>query len=325
MMNCKPRNKCVIVTGANGFVGKALCRRLKKEGYGVIGTVRDREFLLPQGVTKAVTGDIEHFEGWRSLLEGVEAVFHLAARVHVLSETDKDPLDSFRRINVDGTQKLLRACVANGVQKFIFVSTVKVHGEGRPEAYREDDAYLPSEPYAMSKVEAEREVLTFGDQSDLETVIVRPPLIYGPHVKANFLKLIHLAHRRIPLPLGSVDNRRSLVFLDNLIDFLFHCYSNPNAAGKAFLVSDGDDISTARLYTAISNALGKKSCVFALPVPLLTLLGKLTGRTAILKRLCGNLTVDISKAKQVLDWHPPITFDQGIKKTVDWYLSHASD
>lgn len=277
---------------------------------------------MPRGVQKAVTGDIEHFDGWGPLLDGVEIVFHLAARVHVLNDTAKDPLSSFRQVNVEGTRKLLQACIDKSVRKFLFMSTVKVHGEGRLEAYREDDPFFPSEPYAISKAEAEEQIQVVADQSHLDTIVIRPPLVYGPRVKANFQKLIHLAYHRIPLPLGSVDNQRSLVFIDNLIDFLVYCFSHPKAVGRTFLVSDGENVSTARLFSKISDAMGKKVRILDAPPFFLTIIGKLTGRIASINRLCGSLTVDASKAEKILGWQPPMTLDQGIKATVDWYLQH---
>lgn len=320
LMKSKLHSPRVLVTGANGYIGQALCRRLVADGCQVIGTVRNSSNGVVQGIHKAVTGDIQSFENWGPLLDGVAGVFHLAAHVHVLNERAKDRLSDFRRTNVEGTRKLLRACAARGVRKFIHLSTAKVHGEGRPTPYCEADALLPQDPYAISKAEAEQQVRSVGARGDLETVVIRPPLVYGPNVKANFLKLIHMAHRRIPLPLASVDNRRSLVFLDNLVDFMVYCLSHPKAANHAFLISDGTDISTGGLYIKISEALGLKGRLFHVPPAILILLGQLTGKTAVVDRLCGSLTVDTTKAREMLGWQPPATIDRGIQETIDWYL-----
>lgn len=322
MIKDKLQSLRVLVTGASGYVGQALCRRLVADGCEVIGTVRNASNVVVQGVRKAITGDIQRFEKWDSLLDGVAGVFHLAARVHVFKDRAPNPLAEFRRINVEGTRKLLHASIAKGVGRFLYLSTVKVHGEGRSTAYREADALLPQDPYAISKAEAEQQVCSVGLRGDLETIVIRPPLVYGPNVKANFLKLIHLAHRRIPLPLTSVDNRRSLIFLDNLVDFLIHCLSHSKAGNNAFLISDGEDISTGRLYIKISAALGQEARLFNVPPAVLFLLGKLTGKAATVDRLCRDLTVDTSKVTEMLAWQPPATIDHGILKTIDWYLQH---
>jgi nucleoside-diphosphate-sugar epimerase len=314
----------VLVTGASGFVGRALCSRLTADGYEVIGTVRNPSSSVARGIQKAIIGDIQCFDKWANLLDGVTAVFHLAARVHELKDRAKDPLADFRRTNVEGTYKLLLASVAGGIRRFIYLSTAKVHGEGRETAYSEADALSPQDPYAISKAEAEQKVCSVGARGDLETIIIRPPMVYGPNVKANFLKLIYMARWHVPLPLASVDNRRSLVFIENIVDFMVHCLTHPKAANNAFLISDGNNISTGSLYLKISEALGTKGRLFHIPPTILIQLGRLTGKTATVDRLCGSLMVNSSKAREILCWQPPVTIDQGIQKTIDWYLRHEA-
>lgn len=319
-------NSRILVTGSQGFIGRALCRALAGRGYGVTGTVRgfgddpDR----PDGVDVHATGDLEAFADWRALLVDVDVVIHLAARVHIMGENSADALDTYRRANVAVTEKLLRASVSAGVRRFVFLSSVKAMGEGGPEVYTETSAAKPTDPYGISKLEAEQVVRSVGRETGIETVILRLPLVYGPGVRANFYRLMRLVDKGIPLPLAGVKNRRSMIYRENLVDALRVCLHHEKAAGETFLVSDGEDVSTPGLIRGISGAMGRKPCLLPFPPALLKMAGMLAGKRQEAERLLGSLSVDISKIRNSLDWVPPYTVQQGIARTVAWYLEAAS-
>ena len=261
----------VLVTGANGFVGTPTCARLLSAGVEVIAAVRRQPATLPPGVAPVIVGEIDETTMWEEAFRGVSAVVHLAARVHVAANVSRNSPDEFRRVNVEGTAHLARRAAASGVRRFVFVSSVKVHGEGRSSPYTEKDAAAPEDAYARSKWEAEQELRAIERETGLEVAIVRPPLVYGPGVRANFLKLMELLHKRAPLPFKSVRNRRSLVFVSNLADALATCLTHPAAAGQTFLVSDGDDRSTPDLIRQLGEAMHLP--VTLLPVPVAWLRG----------------------------------------------------
>ncbi|EOA04538.1 UDP-glucose 4-epimerase [Herbaspirillum frisingense GSF30] len=259
---------------------------------------------------------------WSSALEGMEAVVHCAARVHVMNETAGDPLSKFRRTNVEGTLALARQAQQAGVRRFIFISSIKVNGEetqpGRP--FTADDTPAPADPYGISKMEAEQALRELARNGTMEVVVIRPVLVYGPGVKANFLSMIRWLDKGIPLPLGGISsNRRSLVALDNLVDLICVCLSHPDAAGQVFLVSDGEDLSTTAMLRRISLALGKSPFLPSLPASWLMLAARMMGRPGIAQRLCGSLQVDISKNRDLLGWTPRTTVDAAFQKTVDAY------
>ncbi len=251
------------------------------------------------------------------MLSRVDAIVHLAARVHVMNDTASDPLTEFRRVNVDGTLNLARQAAAAGVRRFVFVSSVKVNGEetlpGKP--FSAADAPAPVDPYGISKFEAERGLLQLASETGLEVVIVRPPLVYGPGVKANFEKMVRWLAKGMPLPLGGVHaNRRSLIGLDNLVDLLTVCLRHPAAAGHVFMASDGEDLSTTDLLRRLGKAMHRPARLVPVPPALLELGGRLLGREDVVRRLTGSLQVDIGKTRQVLGWEPPVAVDEGLQR-----------
>ncbi len=310
----------VLVTGASGFVGSALCRALRARGTEVVETVRQGP-----GAGQAMVGELGADTDWRAALAGCNSVVHLAARVHVMADSNSDPLQAYRSVNVDGSVQLARQAAAAGVRRFVFVSSVKVNGEAttlRP--FRADDAPAPVDPYGQSKCEAEAALRALAAETGMELVIVRPPLVYGPGVKANFLNLIRLVRRGLPLPLGSVANRRSMVALDNLVALLMVCTTHPNAPGQTFMVSDGQDLSIAELIRMIASALGVAPRL--LPVPPLLLMGgaRLFGQGAMADRLMGSLQVDMDQTRSTLQWSPVVAPQAAINQTVDFYLAAES-
>ena len=289
----------VLVTGASGFVGTALCDRLRANGIAFLVGKRSIE-LLPE--------------------MAIDIVVHLAARVHVMHETVSDSLSAYREVNTQGTLNLARQAAAAGVRRFVFVSTVKVNGEGRLGVYSESDAPDPTDPYAISKWEAELGLRDIAANSGMEVVIVRPPLVYGPGVKANFLNMMRWLNRGVPLPLGAIHNKRSLVGLGNLVDLLITCLDHPAAANQTFLVSDGEDLSTTELFRRMAAALGKPARLVPVPGWMLTVGASLFGKRELSQRLCGSLQVDISKTRNFLGWSPPVSVDVGLRATARDYL-----
>jgi nucleoside-diphosphate-sugar epimerase len=311
--------KEVLVTGANGFIGRALCERMIAEEWQVRGAVRSPASLLT-GFEPAVVGAIGLDTDWSNALTGINTVVHLASRVHVMNDTTDDPIAEFCRVNVAGTERLARIAAKTGVRRFVYLSSVKVNGEGGPVSYTERDTPAPQDPYGISKWEAEQVLHKIAAESGLEVVIIRPPLVYGPEVKANFLRMIEVVNRDIPLPLASISNRRSLIYLGNLIDAIVACTAHPKAAGQMYLVSDGEDVSTPELIRSVAAALGKPARLFPFPPALMRLAGRLTGKSEAVERLLGSLTIDSTKIRRELNWKPPYTMNQGLKETAKWYL-----
>jgi nucleoside-diphosphate-sugar epimerase len=281
-----------------------------------------------EGVTQVTTGDISAQTDWKQALVGVDVLVHLAARVHVMRDAAADPLAEFRRVNVQGTLNLAWQAAAAGVKRFVFLSSVKVNGEatsaphpsprpeGARERFREDDEPAPQDPYGISKMEAEAGLRDLAAQTGMEVVIIRPPLVYGPGVKANFAALMRAVQRGWPLPLGAVHNQRSLVALDNLVDFIVTCLSHPQAANQTFLVSDGHDLSTTELVRGLAHAAGVSARLLPVPVWALQAGAALLGKGDAVQRLCGNLQVDISKARSLLGWLPPVSVDEGLRRAM---------
>ena len=304
----------ILVTGANGFLGSALIERLKRDGRPVVGSVRKSS----DGKYIAV-GDIGPSVDWSVALDGVDCVIHCAARVHVMNDVSADPLSMFREVNTSGTLNLAIQAAKNGVKRFIYLSSLKVNGEltcvGQP--FSAEDVPAPSDPYAISKFEAENGLRSLADQSGMELVILRPPLVYGPGVKANFATMIRWLSHGIPLPLGAVeDNRRSLIAVDNLVDLLVVCVDHPHASGEVFLASDGEDVSTTSLLRRLSYALGRPARLWCISPNILSSVAKLLGRKDFSRRLLGSLQVDMAKTCKVLGWHPPIDLTEGLRRAV---------
>lgn len=310
-----------LVTGANGFVGKYLCAELLRQGQLVRAAVRSASSPIPdiEVVTiNAIDGEIN----WANALRDVDVVIHLAARVHVMREAASDPLAEFLKVNLHGTANLAQQAVAAGVKRFVYVSSIKVNGEQAAEAqpFAESDNPNPQGPYALSKFQAEQALQRIAQETGLEVVIVRPPLVYGPGVKGNFISLLAAIDREVPLPLAGARNARSLIYIGNFVDALIMCATHhPAAAGKIYLVSDGEDISTAILVEKIAMALGRKSRSFYFPPTLLRTAAVLLGRAQQVDRLFGSLCVNGEKIRRELAWTPPYTMEQGLRATADWY------
>lgn len=310
----------ILVTGANGFIGRPLCAQLLLNGCCVRACVRSAALTgLPAGVQATAIASIGAGTDWSAALAGIDIVIHLAARVHVMDETAQDLLAAYRSVNVAGTENLARQAAAAGVRRLVFLSSVKVHGEESDTPYTEENQPAPQDPYGVSKREAEEILHTIAAETGLEVVIIRPPLVYGPGVKANFLDLLKIVERGIPLPLAGLNNARSLIGLGNLIDAIMTCAAHPRAAGETFLVSDNEVVSTPQLIRQLAMALDRPARLFPFPLSLLRLAGKLTGKSKVIDRLSGSLVVDNGKMRRKLGWQPPFNLAEGIATTVTWY------
>jgi nucleoside-diphosphate-sugar epimerase len=310
----------VLVTGAQGFVGLPLSAVLVKLGYQVRAAVRG-SFQVNEGQETLSVGDINGDTVWTEALADIAVVIHLAARVHVMNETAADALSAYRKVNVEGTVNLAQQAVQAGAKRFIFISSIKVNGEGTVlgHPYNEEQVPTPVDAYGISKYEAELALQQLAKDTGLEVVIIRPTLIYGPGVKANFKAMMGCLALGIPLPLGSIHNQRSLLALDNLIDLIQVCITHPAAANQTFLASDGEDLSTPELLTAMAAALGKTARLIKLPERLLMMGAKLLGKQAMAQRLCGSLQVDSSKARVLLGWQPPVSVQEALYKVAVAY------
>jgi nucleoside-diphosphate-sugar epimerase len=295
------------VTGAQGFIGQALIEALAARGREVLPVARS---AAAKG--EVVVGDIGPETDWSQALIGVNKVVHAAARVHVMAERATDPLAAFRRVNVEGTLNLARQAMAVGVNRFVFLSSIGVNGNSNNRPFTEDDEPRPEEPYAVSKLEAENALLDLAAEMEMEVVIIRPPLVYGPHAPGNFGTLLRWVKSGIPLPLGAIHNRRSLVALDNLVDLIITCLDHPAAANQTFLVADGEDLSTTELLRRTAAALGRPARLVPVPQSFLTAGLRIIGKGALAQRLCGSLQVDTGKARTLLGWRPPLNVDQGL-------------
>jgi nucleoside-diphosphate-sugar epimerase len=315
----------VLITGASGFIGRELCTRILDNGRLVRGTVRTESDVsrLPDGVDAISIASIDSDTNWDNILADIDTVVHLAARVHVMDDASYDPLAEYRKVNVEGTKCLAVAAANAEVKRFVYISSIKVNGEGRASAYTEDDKEAPEDPYGLSKWEAEQELHKISDTTGIEVVILRPPLVYGPGVKANFLELMKIVDKGTPSPLAKVDNRRSFIYIENLVDAVLTCIKHSGSAGQTYFVSDDEDVSTSELIRKIASALNKPARLFPFPKLLMFILGRLIGKGPAVDRLIGSLTVDISKIKQDLGWKPPFTMEHGLQKTAEWYKEKA--
>jgi len=304
-----------LVTGANGFVGAAVMEALKNRQVAVRGAVRS------QATEKcAVVGEIGPGTNWDPMFDGVDVIVHAAARVHVMADTEVDPTAAFRRVNVEGTRRLAEQAAQYGVGRLIFISSIKVNGEGGSEPYTPFSPPYPVDAYAQSKWEAEQVLHEISERTGLEVVIIRPVLVYGPGVKANFHAMMRWLYKGVPLPFGAIHNKRSLVALDNLVDLIVTCIDHPEAANQTFLVSDDEDISTSELLMRMGDVLSKPARL--LPVPEILLRGGalLLGKRDIARRLMGSLQVDISQTKSKLGWTPIVSVDDALKRTAEEFL-----
>lgn len=312
-----------LITGGSGFVGRALTGHALAQGYDVRLALR-RPLATDEtvGVEAVAIGSLSVDTDWTAALRNVEKVVHLAARVHVMNDKSSDPLSDFRHVNVAGTANLARQAAASGVRRFVFLSSVKVNGEftERGHPFTADDAPAPEDPYGVSKHEAEQALRQIAADTGMDVVIIRPPLVYGPGVKANFLSMMRWLARGFPLPLAAMtDNRRSLVALDNLVDLIVTCMNHPEAANQTFLVSDGEDLSTADLLRRMGDAVGYPAQLFHIPPVLLKLGAKLVKKPGIYQRLCGSLQLDIAKTRQLLGWAPPVSVDEGLRRAAEGF------
>ncbi len=316
--------KNIAVTGATGFVGRTLLKRCvalappDRPGSGVLAIARQSPTNKVVGARYAQVCIWSDNTDWQTVLADTDVLVHAAARVHVMADTAADPLAEFRRVNVLATLHLAREAATAGVKRFVFISSVKVNGEMTPpgQPFTADDIPAPLDPYGVSKMEAEQGLRQMATETGMEVVIIRPPLVYGPGVKANFAALLRAVQRGWPLPLGAIHNQRSLVALDNLVDFIVTCMTHPKAANQTFLVSDGQDLSTTELVRGMARAAGVSARLLPVPVWALQAGAALLGKGDAVQRLCGNLQVDISKARQLLGWVPPVSVDEGLSRAM---------
>ena len=308
----------VLVTGASGFVGRCLCEHLTKRGHLVTASVRSSETPPIENINSSiVVGDLGPDTDWTKALENQEVVIHLAARTHIMDESASNPESKYLRVNVESTKRLIHQMSEQNISRFIFMSSVKVNGEQTTvQPYTESQPSHAEDAYGRTKYQTE---LLISSSPDLKSTIIRSPLVYGPGVKGNFLKLMQLSERGLPLPIGMIKNERSLIFLENLIDAVIQSLENSAAIGQTYLVSDNADISTPELFRAVGNALNKPTRLFPFPVFLLRLAGVLVGKSGAIRRLAGSLQVDCSKIHKELGWKPPVGLQQGLDKTVIWY------
>lgn len=305
----------ILVTGANGFVGRALCSVLDQTEDEVVRAVRTA--TTPWDVP---VGDLNESTHWgEALTQGIDVVVHLAGQVPLTDGAKEFRGDRYTQVNNLGTTNLARQCAQHGVKRFIFVSTVKVLGEGKNEPYRDTDLAVPADAYAISKWEAEQALRQIDAETGMEVVLLRPPLVYGPGVKGNFLRLMQAIDKRRPLPLGAIQNRRSMIYLGNLVDAIRLCLTHPQAAGKTFLVSDSDDVSTPELVRRIAAALGRRPFLVPVPVSWMRWVGAILGKQAAIERLLGSLTVDSTPLLKELGWRPPFTMQVGLVATAQWF------
>jgi len=317
----------VLVTGATGFVGRHLCEMLLARGHQVIGTTRRASNSSTNSAFELRRiDDMRGTVDWTSAVKGADCIVHLAARVHVMNDTEKDQLNAFRKVNVLGTEQLLRQREMQHVRRVIFLSTIKVFGdESVDEPITSCTRPAPADPYGQSKFEAENLVERIGAEVGFETVIVRPPLVYGPGVGGNFVRLLRMVESGVPLPFGSIRNSRSLVSVQNLCDVICECLDNSSASGNRLLVSDNSDVSTPDLVRLIASEMGKSPRLLPVSPTIMRFVGKLIGRSAEVSRLTDSLRVNIDDTRRKLGWSPPTSLAEGIRSTVSWYQRWKSD
>ena len=307
----------ILSTGSTGFVGQALMSALHTKRYEISAQMRVQS-ESSASLNSFLVGDINAATNWSTALHGADAVIHLAARVHVMRDTAIDPLAEFRRVNTEGTLNLARQAAAAGVRRFIFLSTIGVNGNSTSHGkiFTENSASLPHDPYSVSKHEAEVGLRAISNSTGMEIVIIRPTLVHGSKAPGNFGKLTRLVAKGLPLPLASIQNRRSLVGIDNLVDFIITCLEHPAAANETFLVSDGEDLSTPDLIRRMARAMDRPARLLPVPKSVLIAAVAMLGKRDMAQRLCGSLQVDISKSRALLLWNPPVSVDEGLRRAV---------
>ena len=316
----------VLVTGATGFVGREVCRYLRQKGHTVTGTTRDQNLTLgPENIPLSHVREFKNGMDWSPAVSGVDAVVHLAARVHQVIDRSEDPLSEYRRVNLDGTKTLAIAAAAAGVKRLVFLSSIKVNGElTKGEPFSEDDHPAPVDAYGVSKWAAEKALTDVASEHGMAAVILRSPLVYGPHVGGNFAVLARAVIKKRPMPLCAIANRRSLVYVGNLASAISLCLDHPDAPGETFLVSDGEDVSTGELVRRMAKATSIRNWLFYCPVWLLHVAGTLAGRQKMIDRITGSLEVNSDKIRNVLSWSPPYSLDEGLQATMSFFnkISH---
>ncbi|MGH8703249.1 MAG: NAD-dependent epimerase/dehydratase family protein [Burkholderiales bacterium] len=322
-----PGSSPVLVTGASGFIGSVVCARLLRLGYHVKAMVRSREraYALPDTIERVLVPDISGASDWTVALKGIGGVIHLVSPAARPELDANGQLEHFRSVNVEGTRRLAEQAAAAGVRRFVYMSTLKVNGERSDDGpFSEEDLPRPEDAYGISKWEAEQALRRVAAETGMEIVVLRAPIVYGPGVKGNFLRLMHLVARGVPLPLASIENRRSLIYVGNLVDATLAAIASPQAAGNTYLVSDGEDVSTPDLVRGLARALGVKPRLLSLPLAALGLGAALAGKRAEFTRLTGSLQVDSSRIRRELDWRPPDSLSRGLAETARWYHAQSS-
>lgn len=303
----------ILITGSNGFLGQYLCQHLAEQSYRILAQTRKPQKFTHSAVTNInfdLNDDLDNID-----LSQVDVIAHCAGRAHVMNETATSPLDAYRQTNVQGTLNLAKKAVQSGVKRFIYLSSIKVNGEQTTnEPFKSSDLVNTDDPYGLSKYEAEQELLKLSKETGLEVVIIRPVLIYGPNVKANFKSMVGLANKKIPLPIGCLDNKRSMVSVYNLVDLIHVCMTHPNAKNEVFLASDQDDISVKQLFEKLAYHQNNNLIILPVPKSLIAFLASLVGKKAMASRLCSELIVDTSKNTQLLGWTAPYTVDTSLQK-----------
>ncbi|WP_341582329.1 SDR family oxidoreductase [Marinobacter metalliresistant] len=308
----------VLLTGATGFIGRRLAHQLDQSDRVSLACAVRQSGTAVCG-KEFVVGELNTSTDWVAALNTQDLVIHAAARAHVMRDETEDPLAEYRKVNVDGTLNLARQAAKAGVRRFIFISSIKVNGEHTPlnQPFRPDDKPAPEDAYGISKMEAEQALQALAEETGMEVVIIRPPLVYGPGVKGNFATMIKLLEKGLPLPLGAIHNKRSLVALDNLVDLIITCIDHPRAGNQVFLAGDGEDLSATELLRGIGKAMGKPARLIPVPAGVLMFGAGLLGKTAVAQRVLGSLQVDISKARNLLGWEPPFSVEEGLRRCFD--------
>jgi len=311
--------KKILVTGALGFIGQSLCKTLSKSGKSVRGIVRSQNsFSKNPDIEYVSVGDIVHKKDWKNMLVDIDCIIHCAGRAHIMSETKSDTLKIYRSVNVDVTKRLAEQAAAAGVRRLIFLSSIGVLGldTNNRKSFLQSDEINPIENYAISKYEAEQALLQISDKTAIETIIIRSPLVYGPSAPGNLARLIKLVSSNIPLPFSRINNKRSMVGIDNLVDLLIRCIDHPDSAGKTFLISDGEDLSTPDLINHIASSMGHKAYLFPVPMFLLKFVSRILGKQREIDRLVGSLKIDSNYTRETLNWMPPVSVTEGIRRMV---------